>query len=341
MKAPAAVRGRPLRREHVVFLKSLRPALLPVLISLVTAGAAYGQAKPTGGPTASPVGAMVYFVDIKDGVTIAPKSIIHFGMRGMGLSPAGVDRPNSGHHHLLIDTELPPLSEPIPSDFNHLHFGNGQTEAELNLPPGEHTLQLLLGDSNHVPHSPPVMSERIRIRVAEGAAAPSAAAGAPSAPTSPGGRHASAPNAKVYFAYPNDGDYVSTKPVIRFGLIGMGVAPAGIEKANTGHHHLMVDEKLPPFDEPIPTDFNHLHFGAGQTEAQITLPPGRHTLQLLLGDENHMPHDPPVFSKQITVVVTESGRRVSESGRRVAEADSRPAPKVRKKKHRRRWVYYE
>jgi hypothetical protein len=334
-------RGRRLRREHVVLLTSLRPALLPVLISLVTAGAAYGQAKPTGGPTASPVGAMVYFVDIKDGVTIAPKSIIHFGMRGMGLSPAGVDRPNSGHHHLLIDTELPPLSEPIPSDFNHLHFGNGQTEAELNLPPGEHTLQLLLGDSNHVPHSPPVMSERIRIRVAEGAAAPSAAAGAPSAPTSPGGRHASAPNAKVYFAYPNDGDYVSTKPVIRFGLIGMGVAPAGIEKANTGHHHLMVDEKLPPFDEPIPTDFNHLHFGAGQTEAQITLPPGRHTLQLLLGDENHMPHDPPVFSKQITVVVTESGRRVAESGRRVAEVDSRPAPKVRKKKHRKRWVYYE
>jgi hypothetical protein len=103
----------------------------------------------------------------------------------------------------------------------------------------------------------------------------------------------------------------------------------------------MVDEKLPPFDEPIPTDFNHLHFGAGQTEAQITLPPGRHTLQLLLGDENHMPHDPPVFSKQITVVVTESGRRVAESGRRVAEADSRPAPKVRKKKHRKRWVYYE
>ena len=81
----------------------------------------------------------------------------------------------------------------------------------------------------------------------------------------------------------------------------MGVAPAGIEKANTGHHHLMVDAALPPFDEPIPTDFNHLHFGAGQTEAQITLPPGRHTLQLLLGDENHMPHDPPVYSKQITV----------------------------------------
>ena len=97
MRMPAAVRGRRLQRKHVVFLTSLRPALLPVLISLVTAGAAYGQAKPTGGPTASPVGAMVYFVDIKDGVTIAPKSIIHFGMRGMGLSPAGVDRPGRLH----------------------------------------------------------------------------------------------------------------------------------------------------------------------------------------------------------------------------------------------------
>ena len=118
--------------------------------------------------------------------------------------------------------------------------------------------------------------------------------------------------------YPNDGDYVSTKPVIRFGLIGMGVAPAGIDKANTGHHHLMVDEKLPPFDEPIPTDFNHLHFGAGQTEAQITLPPGRHTLQLLLGDENHVAHDPPVYSKQITVMVTEirpPGRGMPAAGR--------------------------
>ena len=132
MKVPATVGGRRLRREHVVFLTSLRPALLPVLISLATAGAAYGQAKPTGGPTASPVGAMVYFVDVKDGVTIA-EGIVHFGMRGMGLAPAGVDRPNSGHHHLLIDTDLPPLSEPIPSDFNHLHFGNGQTEAEINL----------------------------------------------------------------------------------------------------------------------------------------------------------------------------------------------------------------
>jgi hypothetical protein len=250
---------------------------------------------------------MVYFVDVKNGQTIAPKTIIHFGLRGMGLAPAGVDRPNSGHHHLLIDTDLPPLDVPIPNDFNHLHFGNGQTEAEVNLPPGEHTLQLLLGDMNHIPHSPPVMSERITVRVAEAGAATAAAT--PAQPPAAGGRHTSPPNAKVYFVYPHDGDYVTLKPVIRFGLIGMGVAPAGVDKPNTGHHHLIVDSALPPLDAPIPTDFNHLHFGAGQTEAQITLTPGRHTLQLLLGDANHVPHDPPLLSKQITVIANESGRR--------------------------------
>jgi hypothetical protein len=304
-----------------VFLRTFRSALLPALVCLAASNVALAQTKPAGGPTPSPAGAMVYFVDVKNGQTIAPKTIIHFGLRGMGLAPAGVDRQNSGHHHLLIDTELPPLDAPIPNDFNHLHFGNGQTEAEINLPPGEHTLQLLLGDLNHIPHSPPVVSERISVRVAEGGAATAAPAPAT------GGRHASAPNAKVYFVYPNDGDYVTLKPVIRFGLIGMGVAPAGVDKASTGHHHLIVDAALPPFGEPIPTDFNHLHFGAGQTEAQITLTPGRHTLQLLLGDASHLPHDPPLFSKQITVIANESGRR--------------PVHHLRAHRHHRRWSYYE
>ncbi len=216
----------------------------------------------------------------------------------MGVAPAGTDRQNTGHHHLIIDSDLPPLDQPIPSDFNHLHFGAGQTEAEVNLAPGEHTLQLLLGDSGHIPHSPPVMSERIRVRVVDTASVPEASL-----------RHPSAPNAKVYFIYPNDGAYVTRRPTIRFGLINMGVAPAGVEKANTGHHHLIIDAPLPPLDEPIPNDFNHLHFGAGQTEAQITLPLGQHTLQLLLGDENHVPHEPPVYSKQIRVTVTATGRR--------------------------------
>lgn len=116
------------------------------------------------GPTASPQGAKVYFIDVKDGATIGTKTAVHFGQRGMGVAPAGSDRPNTGHHHLLVDTELPPLDKPIPNDFNHLHFGAGQTEAELTLPPGKHTLQLLLADQSHLPHKPPVMSDRSNVR---------------------------------------------------------------------------------------------------------------------------------------------------------------------------------
>jgi len=275
-------------------------AALSFSIYVASSGAVYSQARVTGGPTPSPAGAAVYFIDLNNGATLPSRPTIHFGLRGMGVAPAGSDRENSGHHHLLIDTELPPLDQPIPNDFNHLHFGAGQTEAEVNLPPGEHTLQLLLGDKAHIPHTPPLMSERIRVRVVD-----SGAGSVPGAAR----RHPSAPNAKVYFVYPTDGAYVTRTPTIRFGLVNMGVAPAGVEKPNTGHHHLMVDAPLPPLERPIPNDFNHLHFGAGQTEAQVMLPLGEHTLQLLLGDENHVAHDPPVFSKPIRIRVTATGRR--------------------------------
>lgn len=270
-------------------------------LMLVTGVMASSAAHGAGGTTPSRPGAIVYFIDLKDGATIAPKTVIHFGLRGMGIAPAGSDKEDSGHHHLLIDSELPPLDEPIPSDFNHLHFGAGQTEAEVNLPPGPHTLQLLLGDKNHIPHSPPVMSERIRVIVAE--------TPPPSAPEANSSRHPSPPGARVYFENLRDGAYVSRKVRIRFGLLNMGVAPAGFEKANTGHHHLLIDTPLPPMDEPIPSDPNHLHFGAGQTEAQVTLPLGTHTLQLLFGDNNHVPHDPPIMSKPIKVTVTKNGRK--------------------------------
>jgi len=288
-------------------------ALIAMTASLLIAGAigsADAQPKPTGGPTPSPPGASVYFVDLKDGQTVPTKFTVHFGLKGMGVAPAGSDKENSGHHHLLIDTELPPLDHAIPSDFNHLHFGAGQTEAEVTLPPGDHTLQLLLGDKNHVPNSSPLFSDRIHVHVVDSAAAPSAQGAHP-------GRHASPPEAKVYFIYPEDGSYITPTTIVRFGLIGMGVAPAGLEKPNTGHHHLLVDAGLPPFNQPIPNDFNHLHFGAGQTEAKVTLPLGRHTLQLILADENHMPHDPPVYSKPIHVVVTTTGRRPVRKTHRV------------------------
>jgi len=97
---------------------------------------------------------------------------------------------------------------------------------------------------------------------------------------------------------------VVTNPVtVRFGLSGMGVAPAGVEKAKTGHHHLLIDAAIPDVNAPIPKDDNYRHFGGGQTEATIRLSPGQHTLQLLLGDHNHIPHNPPVMSRKITITV--------------------------------------
>ena len=114
-------------------------------------------------------------------------------------------------------------------------------------------------------------------------------------------------NARVYIIWPADGQVIpGGKFWIRMGLSNAGIAPAGIDKKFTGHHHLLIDVDLPPFDEPIPNDKHHLHFGAGQTEAQIELPPGRHTLQLLLGDDKHFPHDPPLYSKKITIIVPPS-----------------------------------
>ena len=112
-------------------------------------------------------------------------------------------------------------------------------------------------------------------------------------------------DAKVYIIWPPDGQVIpGGKFWVRMGLGGTaGVAPAGIEKANTGHHHLLVDTDLPPLDQEIPNDKNHLHYGLGQTEAHLELPPGRHTLQLLFADDSHIPHNPPLYSKKITIIV--------------------------------------
>lgn len=111
-------------------------------------------------------------------------------------------------------------------------------------------------------------------------------------------------NAQVYFIWPHEGTVINGgKFWVRMGLRNMGVAPRGTALPGTGHHHLLIDTALPPAGEPIPSDRNHLHFGAGETEAHLELPPGRHTLQLLLGDQDHAPHDPPVFSKPITIIV--------------------------------------
>ena len=109
---------------------------------------------------------------------------------------------------------------------------------------------------------------------------------------------------KVYFINIEDGDSLESPFLVQFGLSNMGIAPAGIDKENTGHHHLLIDVEDINFNMPIPSSSNHIHFGGGQTETLVTLSPGEYSLQLLFGDKFHIPHNPPVISKKIKITVT-------------------------------------
>lgn len=130
-------------------------------------------------------------------------------------------------------------------------------------------------------------------------------------PTAPQAANTSAPartpaphDAYVYIGWPLDGATVNGNHVkVWFGTRNFGIAPAGVSVKNTGHHHLLIDVPVPPLDQPIPNDRNHLHFGLGQTETVIELPPGKHTLQLIMGDGDHVPHDPALISRRITIYV--------------------------------------
>ena len=140
-----------------------------IIAALMLAAPLAGAQTPAVAPerTASPPGAEVYIISPRNGATVHSPVHVQFGLKGMGVAPAGVKFENTGHHHLLIDTDAPTdLSAPLPATDKIVHFGKGQTETTLTtLTPGKHTLQLLLGDQNHVPHNPPVISRKITITV--------------------------------------------------------------------------------------------------------------------------------------------------------------------------------
>jgi hypothetical protein len=139
-----------------------------IIAALMLGAPLAGAQTPAVAPerTASPPGAEAYIISPKDGATVRSPVLVQFGLKAMGVAPAGVKFENTGHHHLLVDTDAPAdLAAPLPVTDRILHFGKGQTEAQVPLTPGKHTLQLLLGDQNHVPHSPPVISRKITITV--------------------------------------------------------------------------------------------------------------------------------------------------------------------------------
>jgi hypothetical protein len=139
-------------------------------LTLAVQHAVAADAAPAAGAggTPSPAGARVYFINVQNGQHVKSPVLIQFGLTGMGIAPFGLTgqgTQNTGHHHLIIDAPPPEGGVPIPADMMHVHYGRGQTEATVQLPPGPHTLQLVLADAAHIPHVPPVMSERITITV--------------------------------------------------------------------------------------------------------------------------------------------------------------------------------
>jgi hypothetical protein len=132
----------------------------------IACAAALALATAAASREPSPAGAEVYIVSPKNGAKVKSPVTVVFGLKGMGVAPAGIKFDGTGHHHLLIDSELPAdLSQPLAASEKSVHFGKGQTETSVTLPPGKHTLQLVLGDSLHVPHDPPVVSKKISITV--------------------------------------------------------------------------------------------------------------------------------------------------------------------------------
>jgi hypothetical protein len=143
--------------------------LLPLAVLLAGTGvfvSASAQAPAALAPTAAPKGAKVYIIQPANGTTMTSPVTVVFGLAGMGIAPAGTQAENTGHHHLLIDTDIPnDTSLPLPSSDNVRHFGKGQTEASIELAPGTHTLQLVLGDYLHRPLNPVLASPKITITV--------------------------------------------------------------------------------------------------------------------------------------------------------------------------------
>ena len=251
-------------------MKRLWTALLPALLILTLGTIVACGDDPAG---------KVTFLEPSDGAGVVSPFVVRMSAEDVTVEPAskGV-RDGHGHHHIVVDTVLPPLDKSIPSDEQHRHFGKGQTETTLDLPPGEHTLRLLFAGGNHVPYDPAV-TDTIKVKVTE--------------------RHG------VAFVEPKDGAEVTSPFLVRMDTEGVVVEPAseGVSDGR-GHHHIVIDTGLPPAGQPVPSDDQHRHFGKGQTETTLELPPGEHTLSLLFADGRHAPYD-PALTDTVTITVVE------------------------------------
>lgn len=236
-----------------------------------------GHAAMTGSAKEAPSEAGVHFVFPQNDAKIFAKSTVRFGVTGMTVTPAGqhIEDATRGHHHLIIDGAPIPQGQPVPFDDTHMHFGKGQTETELTLAPGTHTLTLQFANGAHLSYGP-ALSTTIRVEVLP-------------APAEMG----------VFFENLKDGDKVKSPLRVRFGVKGFALRPAGEDPLDktTGHHHVVVDAPPVPLGQMVPADAQHIHFGKAQTEAELTLPAGKHELQLQLADGAHTSYGPQLSAR--------------------------------------------
>ena len=238
---------------------------------------------PASAPAATPAGARVMFVTPQNGSTVFPEVAVAMGVEGMAIRPAGEDinERTSGHHHVLID-QPDGLAEGtvVPTTDKSIHYGKGQTTAYVKVPEGEHTLTLQFADGAHRSYGPK-LSSTVKVTVVPATG-----------------------ERKVSFIEPQDGAKVKSPIKIKMGLEGMKIRPAGEDPLDktTGHHHIIIDGGPMPIGTIVPANEKHIHYGKGQTEAEITLSPGKHTLTLQLADGLHASYGEKL-SATITVEV--------------------------------------
>ena len=277
----------------------------PMILSAALALAACGKdaTPPAGGAPAStasaapasapeawknpPADAKVHFVWPQDESTVFAELPVVFGVDGMTVTPAGeaVEDSTRGHHHIIIDGQPLAAGTMVPMDEKNIHFGKGQTETKLKLTPGKHTLTLQFADGMHKSYGPKLAST-ITVNVV---ALPE-------------------PAPRVFFKSPADGAKVTSPVKLEFGVEGFTLSPAGenVTDKTKGHHHVIVDGKPIPAGVMVPADATHIHFGKAQTEAEIPLTPGKHTLTLALADGLHLAYGPDMTAT-ITVEVEAGG----------------------------------
>ena len=224
----------------------------------------------------------VFFRQPTSNAIVPPTFVAKMGAVGVTVGPSGEVISGSGHMHILVDTDFIAADQIIPTDEQHLHFGDGSLEAELTLSPGEHTLQLQFADGVHTALEGDQYRDTIIVFVEEGAA-----------------------DQSVAFFDPLDGTTVSSPFEVVMTATGLVVEPSGEVNDDAGHFHILVDTEFVPVGEIIPTDDQHLHYGQGQTVISLELEPGEHTLRLQFADGAHIALEGDQYRDTITLVVEE------------------------------------